>query len=170
MSKTRRLTEVAIAIALAVVCHFIKVWEMPQGGAVSLVMVPILFIAFRNGKGAGYFAGAIYGLLSMMLDGTIYHPMSILLDYILAFGILGVAGHFPKKTWGIIVGSIVAVLGRFLSSFISGAVLFGSYAPEGQSPWIYSAIYNATYLLPELIITLAVLLILFLKFPKLFKN
>ena len=85
MTKTRRLTEVAVCIAMAVVCSFLKVWEMPQGGSVALTMVPILVIAVRRGAISGIMAGAVYGLISLLIAGVVYHPMSILLDYVLAF-------------------------------------------------------------------------------------
>ena len=80
MTKTRIITEIAVCIAMAVVGSLIKVWEMPQGGSVALTMVPILLIAIKRGPVAGITAGAIYGVLSLMIAGVIYHPMSILLD------------------------------------------------------------------------------------------
>lgn len=170
MSKTRRLTEMAVCIAMAVVCSFIKVWEMPQGGSVALTMVPILFIAIKRGVASGVLAGAVYGLLSMLLAGVIYHPASILLDYVLAFAALGIAGAFKNGARGIVLGSVAGVGGRFLCSLISGAVLFAQYAPEGQNPWVYSLIYQATYMVPELIISLAVLLPLYNKAHRLFED
>lgn len=169
MKNTKQLTETAIAVALAAVLAFIPLYRMPQGGDVSLTMIPLLLIAFRRGPVSGIAAGAVYGLISMAINGVIYHPMSILLDYVLAFGVLGIAGFFKKNLTGIICGTIAGVGGRFLSSYLSGAVLFASYAPEGQSPWIYSLIYQATYLIPELIICLAVLFLLFVKAHKVFE-
>lgn len=168
MKKTKVLTECAVAVALAVLCSFIKVWEMPQGGSVSLTMVPLLFIAFRRGAVAGIVTGAVYGAVSMNFAGVIYHPMSILLDYILAYGVLGVAGFFGRSLKGIVGGTFLGVLLRFLSSLVSGAVLFGSYAPEGQNPWIYSLGYQAAYMVPELIISIVVISILFVKANRLF--
>lgn len=170
MTKTRKLTEIAVAACLAVVCSFIKVWEMPQGGSVALTMVPILLIAIRSGWVAGCSAGAIYGLLSLLIAGVVYHPMSILLDYVLAFGLLGIAGLFKKTLPGLIAGCTVGVAGRFVSSLVSGAVLFGSYAPEGQNPWIYSLGYQATYMVPEFIISVTVLILLFSKARRLFEK
>lgn len=170
MTKTRKLTEIAVAVAMAVVCSFIKVWEMPQGGSVALTMVPILLIAIRSGVGAGCIAGAVYGVLSMLIAGVIYHPMSILLDYVLAFGLLGLAGLFKKTLPGLILGCTVGVAGRFISSLVSGAVLFASYAPEGQNPWVYSLIYQATYMVPELIISVGILALLFVKAHRLFEK
>lgn len=170
MTKTKKLAEIAVAIALAVICSFIKMWQMPQGGSVALTMIPILFIAQKRGPVVGCVSGAVYGILSALLDGIIYHPASILLDYLLAFGVLGIAGFFkPKNIKNIILGSSVAVAGRFLFSLISGAVLFAEYAPEGQNPWVYSLIYQATYLIPELIIAILVLILLYKKAHKLYE-
>ncbi len=163
MKKTTIMTESAVAIALAAVCSFIKVWEMPQGGSVALTMVPLLMISFRRGATAGIVSGAVYGIVSLLFAGRIYHPMSVLLDYLLAFGFVGVAGFFKKNVSGIVLGSISGVGLRFLSSLISGAVLFADYAPEGQNPWMYSFVYQATYLVPELVICIALMLLILYK-------
>ena len=168
MKKTKIFTECAVAVALAVLCSFIKVWEMPQGGSVSLTMIPLLIISFRRGFSAGTFSGAVYGIISLLFAGVIYHPMSILLDYVLAFGLIGVSGLFRKDMIGTICGVCAGVGLRFISSLVSGAVLFGSFAPEGQNPWVYSLIYQATYLVPELIIAIVIMLILKAKAKKLF--
>ena len=168
-TKIRLITEIAASIALAVVCSFIKVMEMPQGGSVSLTMIPLLFISQKRGTAAGCIAGSIYGLLSLLIAGVLYHPMSLLLDYVLAFGALGIAGFFKKDLKGIILGSTLAIGGRFLFSLISGAVLFAEYAPIGQNPWVYSFIYQASYMVPELIISVLVLSFLFLKAKRLYE-
>ncbi len=168
MKKTKILTECAVAVALAVLCSFLRVWEMPQGGSISLTMVPLFVVSFRRGALAGIISGSIYGLVSMLISGVIYHPMSIILDYILAFGLIGISGFFTSKLPGVIAGTCLGVGGRFLSSLVSGAVIFGSYAPEGQNPWIYSLVYQATYLVPELIICLVILVFLSTKSRRLF--
>ena len=170
MTKTRRLTEIAVCVAMAVVGSFIKVWEMPQGGSVALTMVPILLIAIKRGAVAGIATGAIYGVLSLLIAGVIYHPMSIFLEYVLAFGLLGLAGLFPKNILGVILGCFTGVCGRFISSLVSGAVLFAEYAPEGQNPWVYSLIYQATYLVPEFLISAVIIVLLFTKANRLFEK
>lgn len=163
------MTECAVMVALAVLCSFIKVWEMPQGGSIALTMVPLFVISYRRGWVAGIVTGAIYGAISMIYAGVIYHPMSILLDYVLAFSLVGISGFFKKSNFGIISGVTAGVAGRFLSSLVSGAVLFAEYAPEGQNPWIYSLVYQATYLIPELIISAVIMLIIYHKANKLIK-
>ncbi len=169
MKKTNQLTEIAVAVALATICSFLKVYQMPQGGSVALTMIPILLISYRRGWISGIITGAVYGLISLLVDFVIYHPMSILLDYVLAFGIVGVAGFFKPTKSGIVLGTTLGIAGRFISSTLSGALLFAQFAPEGQNPWIYSIGYQATYLIPELIICIAVLLLLKAKANRLFQ-
>ena len=160
MSKVRRMTECGVAIALAVVLSFISLWRMPQGGSVSLVMVPLIVIAFRHGAVWGMLTGAAYSIVALMIDGAIYHPLSVILDYIFAFGALGLSGFFGTDLKGIVAGCIVGVGGRFICSFLSGWLIFASYAPEGQSPFLYSLVYQASYLIPELILTTLVMILL----------
>ncbi len=166
--KINVMVETAIMIALAVVLSFVKVWSMPQGGTVSLTMLPLFVLAFRRGALPAIIGGVIYGAISIIFDGVIYHPMSILLDYTLAYGVLGVAGLFKKNYLGIVLGTTVGTVLRYICSLLSGAVLFAQYAPEGQNPWIYSLGYNATYMLPELIICVVALVVLYKSNKKIF--
>ena len=166
--KINVMVETAIMIALAVVLSFVKVWSMPQGGTVSLTMLPLFVLAFRRGFFPALLGGVIYGAISIIFDGVIYHPMSILLDYTLAYGALAVAGLFKKNYFGIAIGTTVGTALRYVCSLLSGAVLFAQYAPEGQNPWIYSLIYNATYMVPELIICVVALVILYGSNKKIF--
>ena len=148
---TRVLAEVAIAVALATVLSMIKIWQMPQGGSVTLgSMVPILLIAFRRDVKIGVMTGVIYGLVQLVLDGWFYHPAGMFLDYPLAFGALGAAALFKKMPP---VGVVVAITLRFLSHLTSGVIFFAEYAPEGVSPIIYSAIYNGSYMIPEIVVS-----------------
>jgi len=160
--RLRRLVESAVLIGAAVALSFVKVWEMPQGGSVTLgSMVPIILIALRYGTGWGVTAGAVAGVLQFIIKPEFYHPIQVLLDYPVAFGALGLAGlargHARlAQAW---LGSL-AIGGRFLAHLVSGVVFFAEYAPAGQSPWVYSAIYNGTYLLPEAVLTGALLMAL----------
>jgi thiamine transporter len=166
---TWMLVEASMMIALAVVLgEFVKLFKMPMGGSVTLgAMVPLFFFAYRWGGKAGILVGVVYGILDLLIGG-IYsvHPISIIFDYVLAYGVLGVAGFFKKSPVGIISGIFVGVAGRFLCHVYSGVAVFSSYAPEGQSPIIYSILYNGTFLLPEFLITI-VLTLLVIKFVKL---
>jgi thiamine transporter len=156
----RVLTEAALTIALAFVLGLIKVFQMPMGGSISLEMIPLILLALRQGPLVGIVAGAAYGLLDLAIEPFIVHPVQVLLDYPLAFGALGLAGFFQPTVRGAILGTVVAVLARFICHFISGVVYFASYAPEGWNVYIYSAAYNAAYLIPSLIVAVVVVLVL----------
>jgi thiamine transporter len=157
----RVLTEAALAVALAFVLGLIKVFEMPFGGSISLEMVPLILLALRQGPWVGIVAGAAYGLLDLVTPPVFaVHPVQVLFDYPLAFGVLGLAGFFRPTVRGAILGTVVAVLARFLCHFVSGVVFFASYAPKGWNPYLYSAAYNAAYLVPSLIVALVTVVVL----------
>lgn len=148
----RVLTEAALAVALAFVLGFVKLLELPFGGSISLEMVPLILFALRQGVVPGVLAGVVYGFLNLMVDPFIVHPVQVLLDYPVAFGALGLAGLFKPTTLGTVLGTLAATAARFAAHFLSGVVFFATYAPEGWNPALYSAAYNAVYLVPSLII------------------
>ena len=156
----RVLTEAALAVALAFVLGLIRVWKMPFGGSISLEMMPLILLALRQGPWVGIAAGAVYGLLDLLLDPFIVHPIQLFFDYPLAFGVLGLAGFFRPTVRGAILGTVVAVLARLLGHFVSGVVFFASYAPKGWNPYLYSAAYNAAYLVPSLVVALIAVVVL----------
>ena len=148
---TRTLAEIPIIVALSLVLNFIKVFQMPQGGSITLgSMVPVLLISLRRGPKVGVFTGVVFGFAQMLLDGWFYSPVGMFLDYPLAFGALGLAGIFKKTP---LLGVAVSLTARFLSHFLSGVIFFYMYAPPGMDPMVYSAVYNGSYMLPELIIS-----------------
>jgi thiamine transporter len=157
---TRVLTEAAIAVALSFVLGLFVLFKMPFGGSVSLEMIPLILLSLRQGWKVGFIAGATYGLLDLAIDPFVVHPLQLLLDYPLAFGVLGLAGLFKPTVRGAILGATVAVLARFFCHFLSGVVFFASYAPESWNPLLYSAAYNAAYLAPSLLIVIVVVLVL----------
>ena len=157
---TRVLTEAALAVALSFVLGFIVLFKMPFGGSVSLEMIPLILLALRQGWRVGVVAGAAYGLLDLVIDPYVVHPLQLLLDYPLAFGALGLAGLFKPTIRGAVIGATVAVLARFVCHFLSGVIFFASYAPEGWNPYLYSAAYNAAYLAPSLAIAILVTVVL----------
>jgi thiamine transporter len=148
---TRTLAEIPIIVALSLVLNFIKVFQMPQGGSITLgSMVPVLLISLRRGPKVGVFTGVVFGFAQMFLDGWFYSPVGMFLDYPLAFGALGLAGIFKGTP---LLGVVVSLTTRFLSHFLSGVIFFYMYAPPGMDPMVYSAVYNGSYMLPELIIS-----------------
>jgi len=155
---TQMIVHIGLMLALTVILHNFRLYHMPQGGSVTLgAMIPLLLIAFRYGPVGGYLAGFVYGLINLIQDPYILHPIQVLFDYPLPYMALGLAGHFKDR---MLLGAIVGISGRFLCHFVSGAIFFGSYAPAGMSPYWYSLVFNATYLIPELIICLIILKVL----------
>jgi thiamine transporter len=150
------LAEAIAMVGLAGVLELITFLQMPEGGRVTLAaMVPVLILALRRGPRIGILAGIAFGLVALVEEPFIYNPIQFLLDYPLAFGALGLAGLFRNLRWPWLptVGVAVGIGGRFVCHFTSGLVFFASYAPAGMNPALYSAIYNALYLIPELIIS-----------------
>lgn len=146
----RALTYGALCMAMSFVLSYIKLWSMPLGGSVTLAsMLPLLWYSNRFGVRNGLIAGAAYGLLQLIQKPEIYHWAQVLLDYPLAFGMLGLAGCVKNLQ----LGSILGVAGRWIMHILSGAIFFAEWVPEGWSnAWIYSAAYNGGYLLAELIL------------------
>ncbi len=155
-TRVRMLVEMALAIALAAVLNTLKVWQMPQGGSISLGMLPIFIVALRHGLLLGLLAGAAYGFVDFVVNP--YPPVhwaQLLLDYPIAYAGVGLAGIGATArakavaagshglAWGVVVISlVVGAAARYASHVISGIVYFGSFAPEGQPVWLYSVIYN----------------------------
>ena len=149
------LINISLMLALAVILNYLRIYHLPQGGAVTLGgLVPLLIISFRYGAGVGTLAGFVFGLITIIQDPFILHPIQVLFDYPLPYMMVGLAGLFPKK---FILSTILAFAGKFICHFISGVVFFASYAPEGISPIIYSLTTNASYIVPETIICCLIL-------------
>jgi len=166
-NQVRIMTEIGMAVALSAILNFIPLWRMPQGGSISLEMLPILIIALRWGAGSGMMAGVVYGLVQLALGPFIVHPVQLVLDYPLPYMLVGLAGIFSNKinlkakgsTYGwLLLAVFTGGLARFISHFLSGVIFFAQYAPEGQSPWVYSAIYNVSYLLPALLLSYIIII------------
>lgn len=162
---TKTLALGGMCVALSFILSYIKLFEMPQGGSVTLVsMLPVALFAFVCGPSAGIIAGLAYGFLQFFQGAYAAHWMSILLDYPLAFAWLGLVGILPKTIKSLSIrfgiGIFIAILGRFFMHLLSGAIFFAEYAPEGINPWIYSSVYNIGYLSIEFITTLIIGLII----------
>lgn len=157
---TKQLVFSAAAMALALVCSLIKFADLPMGGSVTLFsMLFIVLIGYWYGPYVGIMAGFAYGLLQFVIEPIFYTIPQMLFDYPLPFAALGLAGFFANKKWGLQVGYVVGVIGRYIFHVISGYVFFASYAPEGMHPLVYSLGYNATYIVPEAVITLILICI-----------
>jgi thiamine transporter len=162
-SRMLPLVEAAVMIALATVLSQIKVFHMPQGGSITAAsMVPLLLVGLRHGPRWGVLAGVAAGLVNYITaTEPMVHPVQMLLDYPLAFGMLGLAGLGAGRSE--LHGQFavaLAMFGRFAMHVIAGAVFFAQYAQPGQNVWAYSAMYNASYLLPELLMSGYLLMLL----------
>ena len=146
---------VSLAGALSLVSH--SFFSLPEGGSINVGMVPILWLALRRGWKIGVFAGAVFGMVDLAISPFVVHPAQLVLDYPLPFACLGLAGFFQKYP---VVGVATGVTGRFFCHFLSGVIYFPDYAPAGMSPILYSAVYNATYLIPSFIVSAIVIVIL----------
>lgn len=169
------MLEMAMMAALALLFSEVKVFTMPQGGSISLVMVPIALIGIRRGLLPGIVTGAVVGLLQLVFGSSFVHPVQLLLDYPLAFAALGLSGlvrlsensSSSRRIVLLWISLLAGAAGRFVCHFVSGVVWFGEYAPEGTPVAVYSFLYNITYLIPEMIITGIVLSIIHSSAPQL---
>lgn len=162
-TRTRMLCEGAIMVALAQILSYIKIMELPNGGSLTPAMFPIILFAVRWGTAPGLMAGFVFGLLQLIFDGAYaWGWQSMLLDYLVAFPPLGLAGLFKGKKWGIFAGTVLGCLGRFIVHFISGITIYRIYAPTEilgtvfDEPNLYSLVYNGSYMLPNTILALAI--------------
>lgn len=156
--KTKMLVFSAVAIALAMITSTIKIVDMPMGGSVTLFsMLFICLIGYWYGPAAGIITGLAYGLLQFVIDPYMVSIPQVLIDYPLAFGALGLSGLFHNRKFGLQIGYLVGVLGRFVFAILSGVVFFAQYAPEGMNPFVYSFVYNGAYLGAEALITVIIL-------------
>lgn len=158
---TKMLTHIGIALALSTVLSIFKLYELPAGGSITLgSMVPILLIAFFYGPEVGFLTGLLYGIISLILGPYILHPIQVLFDYPLPFMALGIAGYFKDKK---IAGTVIAIFARFIFHYISGIIFWASNAPKGMSPYLYSFIYNGSFLGIDGIICVAIIAVLPIK-------
>ena len=154
----RQLAFCAVAIALGTVLSNLKLFHFPTGGSITLLsMLVICLPGYFFGLGAGLMAGVAYGILQLLTDPYVLYPMQLVVDYLLAFGALGLSGIFSNSKFGLIKGYIVGVLGRYVFAVISGWIFFGSYAWEGWGALPYSLVYNGIYIFAEAVITVIIL-------------
>ncbi len=176
--QVRALCEGAIFVALAQILSFLKLappaW--PNGGSVTLAAFPLALYALRWGVGKGLLAGFALGLLQMLFDGAYaWGWQSMILDYIVAYTPLGLAGLFRGKAWGIFPGVILGNTARFVVHYISGVTIYKILVPTEiagigvfDDAALYSLVYNGSYMLPCMVLALAVSAALYVPMKRFF--
>jgi len=165
ISKSQRLTETALMVALAAVLGLLPLASLPQGGNITAgQLIPVILIACRYGTKRGLLTGFVLGLIQLLTDTRLIFAVSplsvaafILLDYMLAFTVIGFGGLFKKsvKNQGaaLAAGALLVCSLRYFFHIISGVTVWSSWAPVSLSVFGYSLLYNAAYMLPETLIT-----------------
>ena len=165
VSKTKRLMESAIMVSIATVLSLIRLLDLPYGGSVTIgCMLPVMIIAYRHGFRWGLVTGFVFGLLQQLLGlKTLSYVTTwqsiiavILLDYLIAFMMTGFAGLFQRvrsQPVALTIGAVVACILRFICHVISGATVWAGLSIPSNAALIYSVGYNATYMIPETVVT-----------------
>ena len=170
---TRCLAEAAVMVACAQILSYIKLLELPNGGSLTPAMFPLILFAVRWGLKPGLLASFAFGLLQLIFDGAYaWGWQSMLLDYLLAFTPLGLAGLFKGKKWGIFVGTVLGCFCRFVIHYISGITIYRILVPTEvlgvmfTNPHFYSLAYNGSYMLPNTILALVIAGVLYVPLKK----
>lgn len=180
--KLLMLVEIAIFAGIGLVLDKFSFSLWAQGGSISFVMLPILIIAVRWGILSGVATGLLIGILQILFGGYVLHLVQGFLDYVVAFSVVGLAGVFRKQilqaaiemnkkrmalyiTLGIVLGGLL----RYAAHVIAGAVFFSEYAGD-QNVWLYTIIYNGSYMIPAIILTAIVGSFIFTAAPRLLKS
>ena len=165
ISKTRMLTEAAIMLAFATTLSIVKILELPYGGSVTVAcMLPIIIIAYRHGVKFGLITAFVFGVIQQIIGlKTLSYVTTwqsvvavIALDYIIAFTVIGLGGVFRKMSSqanGLMLGTLLVCALRFICHVISGATVWAGLSIPTNAALIYSIGYNATYMVPETIVT-----------------
>ena len=156
--RLRQLCEGAIMIAVAEILSFLPLYKLPWGGSIDFAMLPIILFCVRWGFAPGMLVSIAHGFLQMLFEGGIAIGwQSIVGDFLVAYGIMGLAGLCKGK---FIPATAVACVARFLVHYVVGATIWAEYMPESffgmtmTTPWFYSALYNAAYMLPDMLLLL----------------
>lgn len=159
----KKMVTAAIMAALAVILTWVEIQVGPAGGSINIVMLPIILIAYRYGVLWGVGTGLVVGFVKCLIGGGIGWGLpSILLDYVLAYGAVGLAGITRKLKFGLPIGALIGALARFVIHYISGITIYAiATATEisgitTSNAWLYSLIYNGLYMLPSTIIVVIV--------------
>ena len=180
--KLRMLVEIALFASIGVIFDMLTFNFMPQGGGISLKMIPILLITIRWGFLAGFSTGMLVGFVDVATGATVYHWAQVFLDHCLANAVLGFSAIFNKPIRAalrdcnkrvLVISLTTAILlasfCKYVVHVVSGVIFFYMYA-NGQNVWLYSIIYNATPMIPTTVIVVICMVLLLSTAPKLVKS
>ncbi len=178
--KLRPMVECALFAAMAIVLSYLKIPIGMSfggfGGSIDLVMIPLIIAACRWGLGWGLATGLVFGTMKFFFaGGSAINWQSMLLDYVVAYGMVGLAGLFHKHYKLLPVAAVVGCLGRFAVHYLSGVTIYKISGlekilnVETASPGLYSLLYNGTYMLPNTILAVVVCCLL-LAMPQLLRR
>ncbi len=160
-----RLVESGLLLALAAVLSIVKLLDLPYGGSITACsMLPVILIAYRHGVKYGLFAATAYALIQLLLGtSTLSYfttPLSIaaviVLDYLIAFTVLGLGGVFRKNRpqgQALVLGVLLTGALRYLCHVIAGCTVWAGLSIPDSAALVYSLAYNATYMVPEVLVT-----------------
>ena len=158
---TKQLVFCAVAMALAFITSYLKIFEMPWGGSVTLCsMLFIVLVANWYGPKTGIMVGLAYGILQFLQEPFVLSFFQVCCDYVLAFAALGLAGFFAKSKHGLVKGYIVAVIVRGAFHALGGYLYWMDYMPDNFPQALrslYPILYNYSYLLVEAVITIIII-------------
>ncbi len=165
ISNAKKIAEAAVMLAVATVLSLIKILDLPYGGSVTIAcMLPVVIIAYRHGVKLGLLTGLVFGIIQQLLGLNTLSYVStwqsviavIMLDYIIAFMVIGLGGVFRKlssQANALLFGTIFVCILRYACHVISGATVWAGLSIPTNAALIYSFGYNATYMIPETIVT-----------------
>ncbi|MCL2569306.1 MAG: energy-coupled thiamine transporter ThiT [Oscillospiraceae bacterium] len=158
--RLRALCEAAIFVAIAIVLHQLRFRLMPQGGSVSFILVPLVIYSIRWGLAMGLLSSFAFGIIrTIMAGGFAWGWQAVVLDFFVANTVIGLAGLFYRRAGSApMLAAFVAGLAQYAIHWLAGALIFAEWMPEEfmgmpmGNPWIYSLLYNATYMVPNIIL------------------
>ena len=158
----RMIANAALCIALAFLLSYIRLYRMPLGGSVTPAsMLPLFLFAYAYGVVPGLTAGLAYGVFQFIQGGYVLSPVQVILEYPLAFALLGLAGvaHGSDSLLRFLGGAALGAFGRFFCAFLAGVVFWGKPEDYAGSVVLYSIVYNGAYMLPDTLLCMAVALV-----------
>ena len=157
-TNTKQLVFCAMIVALGTVASFLKVYEFPFGGTITLCsMLFVCLAGYFYGPSTGIITGCAYGILQLITQPFIVYPLQVMVDYIFAFSALGLSGLFYKAKNGLLKGYLLGVFGRYVFAVISGWIFFSEYAWQGWAALPYSLVYNGIYIAAEALLTVIII-------------